>query len=255
MAAFATLENIARKIYRGLRAQFYARRTREEARRHIAYFNNNPLFYTASPNLLIALVRSFNYLKANHPALLQNGSYLEFGLFKGFSLWFAELLSREYVGKDFRLYGFDSFCGLPPSVVDKAEAYWAPGAYACSIEDVSNSIEKSGGDFARITLVKGFYSEDVFRKALSNIALKPPAIVVIDSDIYESCKIVLDYFGPMLREGTIILFDDFNAFERSDKHGERRALKEFSAAHPSFRTREMFDFGWHGTAVIVEHAS
>ena len=246
MSLFKAVKNLARYVYR---SRLFAP---IRARRHIAMMNNNRLFYTLSPNLLIGLVRSFSYQKEHYPELLKTGCYLEFGLFKGFSIWFAELLSREFTGENFRLYGFDSFLGLPPTVVDKEELYWAPGAYACSREAVVRSIKDSGGDLNRITLVEGFYSDELFRSALSNVTLGSPAIVVIDADIYESCKIILDYFGTAFQKGTILLFDDFNAFERSDDHGERRALKEFSLSHPDFRTRELFDFGWHGTALIVE---
>ena len=247
MSFFGAVEGFLRNIYR-------RERTRIRARRKIELMNSSSLFYTASPNLLIALVRSFQYQKEHHPELLNSGSYLEFGLFKGFSMWFAELLSREFTGNDFRLFGFDSFRGLPPTVVDKEELYWAPGAYACSREAVTHSIKDAGGDLSRITLVEGFYSAELFRNALSGVTLAPPAIVVIDSDIYESCKIILDYFGTTFKTGTIILFDDFNAFERSNEHGERRAFKEFSLSHPRLRTRELFDFGNHGTAVIIEQS-
>ena len=52
--------------------------------------------------------------------------------------------------------------------------------------------------------------------------------------------------------GSILLFDDFNAFDKDDNHGERRALKEFEIANPKFIKKHLYDFGWHGTAFMVE---
>jgi hypothetical protein len=64
-------------------------------------------FYTASPDLLVALVRAFNIQKSRLSAgqnLLEGHGYYEFGLFKGFSFWFADQLAREYAGPTFRLH-------------------------------------------------------------------------------------------------------------------------------------------------------
>lgn len=83
--------------------------------------HDNSLFYTLSPDILLAIAKSF---KIQRNDLLQNHGYYEFGLFKGFSFWFAEKLSREYCNKDFKLYGFDSFEGLPKSSVDIDHIYW-----------------------------------------------------------------------------------------------------------------------------------
>jgi hypothetical protein len=73
-----------------------------------------PAFYTASPDVLVALVRAFNSqrdLQQQGYDILNGGSYYEFGLYRGFSLWFAEQLSREYAEENFRCLGFDSFAG------------------------------------------------------------------------------------------------------------------------------------------------
>jgi len=79
----------------------------------------------------VAIVRAFNYQKNNNGPLSGHG-YYEFGLFKGFSLWFAERISHDYVGSDFHSYGFDSFEGLPDTKVDKLDLFWSKGEYAAS---------------------------------------------------------------------------------------------------------------------------
>ncbi len=88
---------------------------------------------------------------------------------------------------------------------------------------------------------------------MRDLAAQKPALVVIDSDVYESCRIILEEFWPLFQTGTIILFDDFNAFEKSDDHGERRALREFQESHKNFKLTPLFSFGWHGEAFEVQH--
>ena len=74
---------------------------------------------------------------------------------------------------------------------------------------------------------------------------------MIDVDIYESCVPVLEFIKDKLKPGSIILFDDYNLFEQSDEHGERKALKEFKEKYPSFEFKELFDFGYGGRAFQV----
>ena len=84
-------------------------------------------FYSPSPDLLVALVKAFNLQQAqrSHGRDLFDGhAYYEFGLFRGFSFWFAEQISREYAPANFRLLGFDLFQGLPqPQLAEEAQLF------------------------------------------------------------------------------------------------------------------------------------
>lgn len=214
------------------------------------FHNHNKLFYTLSPNILPAITRAFDHLAAHSPALLQSGAYYEFGVFKGFSIWFAEAVARGKVSQDFRFFGFDSFEGLPETEVDRHPA-WLPGNYAAGYEAVVSAIAQNGGDLQKIELVRGYYSAPVFRAFAERHPALPAAIAVIDCDIYESAALVLGFMAPRLVPGTILLMDDYNVFDKSDAHGERRALAEFEAAHGGFAKQHLFDFGWHGAAFVV----
>ncbi len=236
----------------GMKGAAIAVKSRYDQFKNRYVHNNNDIFYTLSPNILPAIAMSFEILEADSPALLETGAYYEFGVFKGFSTWFAEAVSRNKTASAFRFYGFDSFEGLPDTSVDR-NPWWLPGNYAASYESVMSSIKSHGGDVERIILVKGFYSADLFEGFRRTHSIRPPAIVVIDSDIYESANLVLDFFGEYFLPGTILLFDDYNVFDKSDAHGERRALKDFESKNPSFAKRHLFDFGWHGAAYVVAH--
>lgn len=189
---------------------------------------------------------AFEYLRETSPHLLKSGAYYEFGIFRGFTLWWAEMVSRHYRGPEFRFYGFDSFEGLPESRVDNYKN-WQKGDYTASLEEVSTHLARYGAD---VELVKGFFSQEVF-KGFWEKHPQTPALVVIDSDIYESCHEVLEFFGPKFVVGTVILFDEINAFKRDPQHGEARALLEFHRKYPSFTLKEIFRYSNDGEAYEV----
>ncbi|MBI4505444.1 MAG: hypothetical protein HY691_07910 [Chloroflexi bacterium] len=125
--------------------------------------------------------------------MLDSHGYYEFGLFKGFSLWFAEQVSRDHRGEDFYFYGFDSFEGLPRSQVDMDPICWREGNYAASLEFVMNQLRSYGGDLEKTRLYKGWFSKELFNGLRENDEFLPAAICVIDCDVYESCVEALGF--------------------------------------------------------------
>jgi hypothetical protein len=219
-----------------------------------------PGFRTLSPELLGGIAKSFYLLNECLPKALKEGSYIEFGLYKGFSLWFAQQVGNTLVGRDFRYFGFDSFAGLPNQSQDY-DKLWAPNLYAASLEEVSRYFRMYKADFSNLYLIKGWFSTELFadwEKSFSNVR---PAIITIDSDVYESCREILQFFSARyLQPGTIILFDDFLTKHYDPKQtlnpnvnniGERRALREFLSEHKDFQLTYLFPFGWHGYAFMV----
>jgi len=181
-----------------------------------------PPFYSLSPDLLVGLVLAFD-----HQSLFEGHAYYEFGLFRGFSLWFAEQLARKKAPKEFLLYGFDSFEGLPETAVDAG--FYREGEFCAGYELVRENLSKYGADWDRIKLFRGFYSRSLFSAFRNQEKFRPVSIAVIDVDIYESCVLVLEFLRPYIVPGSILIFDDYNDMGRSDEHGERKALMEFEA--------------------------
>jgi O-methyltransferase len=202
-------------------------------------------FATLHPNLLIGIHRALSRLAARGQV---SGGYYEFGLYRGFSFWYANNLAND-MGINLEFHGFDSFEGLPPSVVD-IHRNWQPGSYACGLEQVTSWLEQWKMPLP-YALHKGWYSAELFAGVEMQYDLPAPAIAVIDSDLYESATEVLRMLRPRLSAGTILLFDDFNAFAGDDNHGERRALREFESKYPSFRKTHLFSFGPYGEAFEV----
>lgn len=239
---------IRRRIFRPAKKQVAALRNRYT-------HNHNDLFYTLSPAILPAIVSSFRHLEQSSPHLLHEGAYYEFGIFKGFATWFADQLADQMAGPDFRVFGFDSFEGLPVSSVDFSP-FWRAGTFSCGMDQVERNMRHERANFARIALIRGFFSPELFAEFDSKYGSPTPAILVIDSDIYESAKCVLDHFGPRLVPGSIVVFDELRNIDipknaDPSKHGELRALHEFKVEYPSLRLNHIGDFGIFGSIFCV----
>ncbi len=210
-------------------------------------------FGTLHPNLLIAVARSLRLVAAARlrgRADLEDptSGYYEFGLYQGFSFWFANNLADD-LGLHLQFHGFDSFAGLPKSTID-VHRNWRPGSYACTRSVVERNFTAWGMP-SPFYLHEGFYSASYFEEVRKNYPLPSPAVVVVDCDLYESARDVLAFIGDLWRPGTIILFDDFNAFKGDPDHGERRALREFELSRPGFSKEYLFSFGRFGEAFRV----
>lgn len=205
----------------------------------------SPAFAPLHPNLLIGIHRALNLLSARGQT---SGGYFEFGLYSGFSFWFANNLANEFALK-LEFHGFDSFAGLPESEVD-IHRNWQPGNYACTLEQVTSSLDKWQMPLP-YALHQGWYSRPFFEEIERKHHLPDPIVVVIDCDLYESTREVLQMLRPLLRPGTLMLFDDFNAFACDPSHGERRAFREFEVLHSAFQKAHMFSFGAYGEAFEV----
>ena len=137
-----------------------------------------------------------------HERLQRRGTWVEFGVAKGESL-------RRIVANrgDARVWGFDTFDGLPED--------WKPGL--------------SKGAFAVETIprIQGAHLvTGLFQDVLP--AWRPPepvTFVHVDCDIYSAAKCALSHVRPMLADGAIIAFDELLNYPGFEKH-EMRALYE-----------------------------
>jgi hypothetical protein len=131
--------------------------------------------------------------------------YLEFGVFQGASMryWSKALKSPEA-----RLYGFDSFEGLPDD--------WTPehgkGAF-----NVNGSIPVI--DDARIKFHKGWFDQ-----TLPGFVLPPHdrLVAVMDADLYGSTIFALRQIASAFRPGSFLYFDDLYY-----PHHDPRAFRDF----------------------------
>lgn len=138
------------------------------------------------------------------------GLALEFGVYRGDTL--RTIATHRGDG---RVYGFDTFTGLPET--------WRAGFPAGAFDDVGELPDVPGAE-----LVAGLFADtlDGFLAAHPG----PVDFLHVDSDLYSSAVTVLAAAGPRLRAGSVVLFDEFLNFPGWECD-EARAWWEYAAAH------------------------
>jgi O-methyltransferase len=183
-----------------------------------------------------------------------HGSYLEFGVFRGstFAQFYRTFRRR---GLTVPMYGFDSFEGMPePGGRDAAPGFkrFAKAGFSASQEEVVSELAGRGVPPGAYTLVPGFYEQSLAPALHDRFPLGPAAIVWVDSLYYSSAVAVLTFVAPLLQDGTVLAFTSYYRFKAHPGFGERRALTEFLAAHPSVRLTEYARFGSTGATFIAQ---
>jgi len=184
--------------------------------------------------------------------LAEKGDYYEFGIYRGYTLWHAQQVMKRLGNSTMRVVGFDSFQGFPEvQGVDAYKGDFSEGQFAAGLEYVRGMLTEHGIDWERTILVPGFFQDSLSDETKRKHAMKPAAVVLIDCVLYESTKLALAWLCDLLVDGSILVFDDWNAFDRDEDRGERRAFREFLAAHPEWEATELFDYGVYGKAFRV----
>jgi hypothetical protein len=159
------------------------------------------------------------------------GDYLEFGVNSGSSMvaMYHEL-NRAGLGH-VRLFGFDSFEGLPAHANNEDAGVWAPGDYRCDIEFARQILCDEGVEPARVVLTPGWFSETLTPSLPAALNLKRASVVMVDCDMYSSAKEALTFTAPLLTDHALVLFDDWHSGNLADMGlGEKKAFDEVLAA-------------------------
>ena len=141
-------------------------------------------------------------------ACIGGGLYMEFGVANGQSL----RVIRAKLPLHVRLYGFDSFKGLPERWNGMPE-----GSFATPY---------------RVPLPNTKLIEGLFEETLPGFLREHPGHVSfmhIDCDLYSSTKTVLQAFSDRIVSGTVILFDEYFGYPDCETY-ERKAFEEFVQA-------------------------
>lgn len=180
------------------------------------------------------------------------GDYFEFGVGKGRSAVSAiRAYKRDNICSSFFL--FDSFCGLPLlQGIDEDSIQFRAGDYAFTQESVLEFIKSYSITLdSSIQLIPGWFEKSL-SDWLSHHCGVEAAVVHVDVDLFSSCTIVLNNIMPLLQMGTVILFDDWNCFKSSSKHGERGAVSAWLERNPGIQLTPFCAYGWHGQSFIFE---
>lgn len=168
------------------------------------------------------------------------GDYLEFGVYNGTSLVSTFRETQAMGLTDIRLFGFDSFQGLPEAAATDDGGKWNPGAWRSELEFTEAVLDAERVDRSRVFLVPGWFSETCNAETAHRYGIRKASVIMVDCDIYTSTKEALDFCAPLIKDQALVLFDDWNTGDLAARHlGERKAFEEWLAAWGCF-TAEPF---------------
>ena len=173
------------------------------------------------------------------------GDYLEFGVYNGTSL-ISTFRETELMDlRRMRLFGFDSFQGLPEAAAHEDEGKWKPGAWCSELEFTQAVLDEEGVNRSRVTLVPGWFNETCVPATAARYDINKASVIMVDCDIYSSTRDALAFCTPLIRDKALLLFDDWHAGQLAAKNmGERRAFEEWLAETGCFKAEP---FGAYST--------
>jgi O-methyltransferase len=179
------------------------------------------------------------------------GDYLEFGVYVGTSLLCMDRASKALGLDSVRLFGFDSFEGLPDAAAED-HGGWVPGQFRADLDFVREKLTRGGVDWSRTVLIPGWF-EDTLRPGLAEqLGIEKAGVVMIDCDLYSSARTALDFCAPLIRTAAAVVFDDWNSGGLASRGlGERQAFDEFLAAHPTLAAEELPSYSENSKVFLV----
>jgi O-methyltransferase len=166
------------------------------------------------------------------------GDYLEFGVYTGTSLACMHEVLSELELDHVRLFGFDSFEGLPAAA--GTEGKWPPGLYRSSYDFTRANLTEREVDWARVALIKGWFDDTLTPETRSAHNIRKASVIMVDCDLYSSATTALEFCAPLIGDRAVVLFDDWHPDSLAARNeGEKRAFDEFLARHPYFSITEM----------------
>ena len=177
------------------------------------------------------------------------GDYLEFGVYVGTSLLCMHRASKAIGLGSLRLFGFDSFQGLPEAAATEDEGRFRPGWFRAEYDLVREHLTRRGIDWNRTVLVPGWFEDTLKPDLARQLGIEKAAVIMIDCDIYSSARTALDFCGPLIADRAVVVFDDWPGDTPKAKSlGERRAFDEFMANNPDLTAEECEPYEWEGSA-------
>ena len=218
---------------------------------HKIYYQYFHGFNAANRDVLPAIEKCLK--KSQDLGTIKEGDYYEFGIFKGFSFWFAQNKANELGLRSVRFFGFDSFEGLPiVDGVDKTRRnIFYRGQYSCSQKDVERNLNKYGVDWSRTFLINGFFTDSLNERIKKQYKMNRIAIALIDCDLYSSTAEVLNFIKDMLINKSILMFDDWNCFGKDKTRGQRKAFNEFLEKNSEFVAQPYFSYASYGQTFFI----
>jgi O-methyltransferase len=219
-------EALIERLPRGVRTWIFNQRLARQVKQGQTSFERARLIHTYRECLQMLL---------RHEPAAALGDYLEFGVFHGSTLSCMHEARQSLGLQQMRLFGFDSFEGLPESAAGEDDGLWAPGQFKSSLQLTRDNLARWGVPADAVTLIKGWFSETAAPATRDRYAIKRASIIMLDCDLYSSTVEALAFCEPLMDARTVLVFDDWNAGGLAARNlGQRRAFDEFLARHSEF---------------------
>lgn len=156
------------------------------------------------------------------------GDIAEFGIWRGATTMLMAKLVKMWEPQGSRvIHGFDSFEGLTEFSAKDGVAVEHQGAYRGNrdqLEDMMDLYEMDG----LVRLHQG-YIENTLPLFLEENPAQSFSLMICDTDLYESTRVILESGHERMMPGGLIVFDEWNS---EIYPGEGLAANEFLKAHP-----------------------
>ena len=180
------------------------------------------------------------------------GDILEFGTFQGFTLQCAyHAFNRHNIAHKRRFIAFDSFAGI---IGRKEGEGFLDGAFATSEKSFRFSNLLAEVPDEQVIAVSGPSSDTLHENAEQTRQLLEPleaAIVHIDCDVEAPAKLALDFVTPYLKQGSLLLFDEYDLHRANNAMGERSALRRWLSENPNFDVEPYRSYHVHARSFMV----
>jgi len=164
----------------------------------------------------------------------------EVGVYRGGSAWFmADALRRS--GREMPFYVCDTFQGHV-EVDDSVDGAHRPGVQFTRVK--AEKVAKYLREFPFIRMQVG----DIRETAPAFAGESAFGLVHLDVDVYPITRFCLDFFGPRVVPGGMMVMDDYGT---TTCEGVKRAVDEFTASNPGFRVMHLLT----GQAVVTRLGS
>jgi hypothetical protein len=161
----------------------------------------------------------------------------EVGVYRGGSAWFvADALRRH--ARELRFYVCDTFQGHV-EVDETLDGLHRPGLQFTRVKAEKVAKYLRGFPFVRVEV------GDIRETAPTFAGESAFGLVHLDVDVYPITRYCLEFFGPRMVPGGVIVADDYGT---TTCEGVKKAVDEFGASNPGFRVLHLLT----GQAVITK---
>lgn len=168
------------------------------------------------------------------------GVYLEFGVYIGTSLACMYKAASNTGASKLRMIGFDSFEGMPEGVEQEDGSRWHKGELYSDVALTQRNLTRLGVPLERIELVPGWFADSLTEATRLRLGIQTVDIVMVDCVIESATREALDFILPLIRDRTIIFFDDWAIFDLEQRGlGEKAAFEAWLVAHPEVNAEHL----------------